>query len=59
MMAVPIAVEPKVTTKPNSSSPSAVPGEAAWPELAAALDASGDWRRVASSGPVVGWVRAS
>ena len=28
MIAVPIAAEPKVTTKPNSSSPSAVPGEA-------------------------------
>ena len=27
MIAVPIAVEPKVTTNPNSSSPSAVPGE--------------------------------
>ena len=28
MMAVPIEAEPKVTTKPNSNSPSAVPGEA-------------------------------
>ena len=28
MMAEPITAEPKVTTKPNNSSPSAVPGDA-------------------------------
>ena len=42
MIALPIAVEPKVTTKPNSKSPSAVRGE---------LSAKIRWRRSAGIEP--------